>query len=133
MNPIRMHLTSAQRVGIVLGVWHISVDRIEAHVLPSFFNQVRLFAFSFFSFLLFRVWDWGVGVQLRKVVFMDNMFDFVGVLLCLLYRLLVIQRNIREKGRDAVELSCWLFTFNPAWMWKSSANKKARCKLLNTK
>ncbi|KAG5529306.1 hypothetical protein RHGRI_029865 [Rhododendron griersonianum] len=36
-------------------------------------------------------------------------------------RLLVIQRNIREKGRDAVELSRWLFTFNPAWMWKSSA------------
>lgn len=64
---------------------------------------------------------------------MDNMFDFVGVLLCLLYRLLVIQRNIREKGRDAVELSRWLFTFNPAWMWKSSASKEARCKLLNTK
>lgn len=66
MNPIRMHLTSAQRVGIVLGVWHISVDRIEAHVLPSFFNQVRLFAFSFFSFLLFRVWDGGLGFSYEK-------------------------------------------------------------------
>lgn len=67
MNPIRMHLTSAQRVGIVLEVWHISVDRIEAHVLPSFFliKYVCLY-FRFFSFLLFRVWDGGLGFSYEK-------------------------------------------------------------------